>query len=568
MEKLLENTIPGAAFDSSSRDPPPRCHPGTRLAILQRCIDFIVSCTGKRKMRLVFGAAGVGKSAIMQSVAESVFPLAIFRASIFFFVNGRSDGSKAIVTLAYQLAAKSEPYRRLIEREITRDPSLLHSSMSVQFSKFIVDPFIEDPHLNSAGRVLIIIDGLDECDQSRTQREFLRLISHCCLTHPASPIVWMIASRPEPHIMSFFAQAGVQPAYEKEEIPVDSNEARADVEKFLHDELKIIQDEFSLNPTGLWPAEQDFWKVANAAGGLFAYAHTVTKFIGDPDVEDPTLQLHDVLEVIDAHPLPNVSREDHPMALLDALYSRILSKIPTKVERNTRKLLLTLAGVTYTETTEQAENFLSLCNFLGMTCDEAYAALRRLSSVLYVPRRNEAHEQQLRSFHKSFIDYISDFSRSGFSRDIDNEARQLHVQCTLRILDQAPDGVSVVNINYTFNGTPGGALVYGPGSDNISLTWPESDQEDPKTRLWIYKMAIVTVVIGVDHKEGAFYNPPYIRLLATRLASLTGSSSQILRDFVFVSSQTVPALVMLKSGIRVNLAVASCWNKAYSCKYL
>jgi hypothetical protein len=110
MKELLEKTILGAEFDSSARDPPPRCHPGTRLAILERCLRFIVDNNDK-KMRWVFGAAGVGKSAIMQTVAESPLPPVTLRASIFFNVTGRSDGSKSIITLAYQLAVKCRPYR-------------------------------------------------------------------------------------------------------------------------------------------------------------------------------------------------------------------------------------------------------------------------------------------------------------------------------------------------------------------------------------------------------------------------------------------------------------------------
>ncbi|EKM78994.1 hypothetical protein AGABI1DRAFT_129260 [Agaricus bisporus var. burnettii JB137-S8] len=144
-----------------------------------------------------------------------------------------------------------------------------------------VEPFIHHPYLKSIGRILIIIDGLDECNKLRTQRELLQLISDFCLTYPSSPIVWVIASRPEPHITSFFAQANVEAVYEKEEVLIDSDEAREDVEKLLCHELTNIQHEFSLSPESQWPSEQDFWKLASASGGLFVYANTVIKYIGD-----------------------------------------------------------------------------------------------------------------------------------------------------------------------------------------------------------------------------------------------------------------------------------------------
>jgi hypothetical protein len=85
-------------------------------------------------MRWVVGVAGVGKSAIMQTVAETPLRPVTLRASIFFFVRGRSDGSKAIITLAYQLAVESEPYRLFIELALARDPSLLQKAMLVQFN--------------------------------------------------------------------------------------------------------------------------------------------------------------------------------------------------------------------------------------------------------------------------------------------------------------------------------------------------------------------------------------------------------------------------------------------------
>jgi hypothetical protein len=416
--------------------------------------------------------------------------------------------------------------------------------MSVQFHKFIIEPFIHHPQLNSAGRVLIIIDGLDECDKSHTQRDLLQLISDFCLTYPSSPVVWIIASRPEHHITSFFARASVKTTYEKEEILVDSKQGRSDVERFLRIELMNIQNEFSLDPK--WLSEPDFWKIANASGGLFVYAHVVIRYIGDSDIGNPTLQLRDVLKVIDAHPLPHGPGEEHPMALLDLLYSRILSKVPGRVRENTRKLLLALVIGWKPQFDKEGRSFIVLCNWLGMTGDEAYAALRPLSSVLDIPGRDEARKKSLQYFHKSFLDYISDFSRSGFSRDIEREARQLDVPCTFRILEQAPDGIDVGDdLNYEVQGEPSvGVLARGPGTGrNISLTWQlEADEEscwdDDRTRLLVYKRAIGIVAEEIRHREQAFCTVPCIRAF-TRFDILSENSQKSL-EVAFVSPSCAP----------------------------
>jgi hypothetical protein len=206
MEKFLENTILGAGFGSSGRGPPPRCHPGTCLPILKRCLSFISDCGSVKKMRWVFGAAGVGKSAIMQSVAESPELPVSFHVSLLLSINGRDDETKQfILTLSYQFAAKSDLYCQLIEREITRDPSLFRSSM-VKFNKLIVGPFIHNAQLKSAGRVLVTIDGLDECKNHHIQQKLLRSISVLCVTYPSPPLVWLISSHPWPHITPFFSR--------------------------------------------------------------------------------------------------------------------------------------------------------------------------------------------------------------------------------------------------------------------------------------------------------------------------------------------------------------------------
>jgi hypothetical protein len=516
MEKLMENTILGAEFDSSDRDPPPRCHPGTRLAVLERCLSFISNCDGVKKMRWVFGAAGVGKSAIMQSVAEYPELPVGSHVSIFFSINGRNDGTKAILTLCYQFAAKFDSYRETIELEITRDPSLLRSSMAKQFSKLIVEPFIHNTRLKSAGRMLIIIDGLDECKNHQTQQELLRLISNLCLTHPSSPLVWLIASRPEPHITSFFSRHNVIPAYEREEIVVNTNEARADVERFLRIKFADIKDESnSLGPR--WPEEQHLWKVACAAGGLFAYAHTVIKYVGDSRIGSPVSQLSDVLHVIDGHPAADLPGEEHPMALLDALYKRILANVPHKIMINTRKLLLAMAsGWGSIFRYHIIDNFIVLCNWLGITADEAYAAVNHLRSILNVPRRDKAHEGNLIAFHKSFIDYMCDFSRSGFSPDILDEARQLSAQCIFRILDEVPDGIELCIAEAGFLG---GDLASGPVTrDRITLTWSVEDVnawDDSQTRLNMYKLAAEEVLNGMKREDPIFQTEFCIRFLTT-----------------------------------------------------
>ncbi|KAF7773209.1 hypothetical protein Agabi119p4_5376 [Agaricus bisporus var. burnettii] len=558
MKELLQATIVGAEFDSSDRDPPPRCHPGTRLAILQRCLDFISRCRNEGKLRWIVGAAGVGKSAVMQIVAEKTPDDVIF-ASVFLSVNGRADGTKTIVTIAYQLAVKCELYRHFIRQEITKDPSLVRKSLSVHFQKFIVEPFIHRHLFDPPRQFLVLIDGLDECDSPRTQRELLALISDFCITNPTSPIAWVVASRPEPHITSFFDNVKVVSVYSKEEMAVDSEEACDDVQRYLRHELREIQFAY---PTLLrkrqWPSELELTRIAAAAGGLFVYASTVVRYIDDSRYGDPATQLNDILVSIDAGPKDGASGTNGPLAQLDALYERILSKVPDKVMDNTRMLLLLRLGDDWS-----GEPFRVQCNLLGLTEDAAYGAIRHLHSIVKVSAPESADDEPLEFFHKSFEDYLCDFKRSGFSDNIKADAQQLSARISLRIVQQVTDFDGAAS--ETLKCGASGYLKGGPDiCKTISLSWPGDERfamEDEGLKLKLYTYAIDN--IASNFEKTSFYSISCFQALTTRFAEY-GSffPFNLLREFAF--NKLRPELAELGKVKRVPLWAldyAAIWGK-------
>jgi hypothetical protein len=155
-----------------------------------------------------------------------------------------------------------------------------------------------------------------------------------------------------------------------------------------------------------------------------------------------------------------------------------------------------------------------------MTPDEAYAAINHLRSVLLVPGRDKAHEEGLKPFHKSFIDYISDFSRSGFSSDIQHEAQQIRMQCAFRIIKEVPNGCQFSDRDYAFYY---GALARTLGvGDQISLIWPTDkgiSLDDNDVRRAMYTLAIGSVAAGVNRGDPVFQTESCIRLLITRFRS-------------------------------------------------
>ncbi|KXN88406.1 hypothetical protein AN958_07388 [Leucoagaricus sp. SymC.cos] len=172
MRDFAKHTIRGAAVDSSARDPPPRCHPGTRLSTIEETHSLCSACLPPQRLAWIVGPAGVGKSAIMQTVAET---LPNMGAALFLSVNGRDDSTKVIATLAYQLAAKFPCYCDYVRAHASQDPTVFEKSMSVQFNDFIAVPFGKRHIYRGQKSLVMFIDGVDEYVEKYLRDSFSKI---------------------------------------------------------------------------------------------------------------------------------------------------------------------------------------------------------------------------------------------------------------------------------------------------------------------------------------------------------------------------------------------------------
>ena len=58
--------------------------------------------------------------------------------------------------------------------------------------------------------MLVIVDGLDECESVSAQHDILRLIARLITANPNLPLRFLITSRPEPHIHSLLQSGNCQ----------------------------------------------------------------------------------------------------------------------------------------------------------------------------------------------------------------------------------------------------------------------------------------------------------------------------------------------------------------------
>lgn len=206
IRKLTQRVLVGAEFDSNARDPPPRCHEGTRESLIAKIQNWLGDLRKAKKLLWLNGPAGVGKSAIMQTLAEAEARLGRLGASLFFSrTDKRHDPAKVLPTLAFQLALTNPSYRAYIVEQLTLNPLLLDKSIREQFHKLIVEPFaLRKPRVPDDIRC-ILLDGLDECQGEDAQCNLIQLISDFIRHYPTVPIIWIIATRPEEHLKIKFA---------------------------------------------------------------------------------------------------------------------------------------------------------------------------------------------------------------------------------------------------------------------------------------------------------------------------------------------------------------------------
>jgi len=420
--------------DSADRDPPPRCHPGTRKKATEDIVRWIEEPNPSSTVLWVNGRAGVGKSALMQKIAELGL---IYFGGCFFFrrgIPGSNVKDHLFSTLAYQLAMNVDGMLEAVDRAVMQDFSLPKMSAAVQLKRLILEPIRLLPI--PLHPTIIIIDGLDECEGFNSQRDILTLIGQLAMD-PGVAIRFVIASRPEHQICDMFNK---EPLFLRTRRLVldEGYDTAADIERYLREKFEDIHSrnrDIMPYVKGPWPSEEDLKTLLWRASGQFIYAATVTKFVdSDADFRTPEEKLNIILK-----PGP---MQASAFSELDRLYTQILSQYPDcEVLVDTLGVNFVLEDVPLGKSNSPA--IIAMITGLGEA--KVLMVFRALQSVMEVrndPVFDDADDnepngtniQWVKLSHRSFYDFLTDKARSG-PYFIDEELFGGRVYC--RILEFA-----------------------------------------------------------------------------------------------------------------------------------
>ncbi|KAF6755309.1 hypothetical protein DFP72DRAFT_1169581 [Ephemerocybe angulata] len=439
LDFLSKHMASGAIHDSKERCDAPKCMEETRVAVQDEILSWITDGhhdANPKRILWVTGPAGTGKTAILGTIAERCKADGRLAATFFFssFSGSVARRSKThlVSTLAYQLLEHEGldqigQFRTRMCQAIRRNPAILQKRLQTQLDELILLPFRHGASNGaipmSQHRMVIIIDGLDECDcveddvpaggSSRKRRtkegeqiEILSAILHAA-NDPSFPFVIIIASRPELAIREFFS-TGLARDTTKELFLDNKYNPDADIRLFYEAKFSSIRRRFNLSPE--WPSVKELLKLVANASGQFIYAATVMRFVEGPPpgtqnvapaaqgLRTPHQRLERIIDLRTRVHSPNV----RPLEALDTLYVSVM--------RTCSEPLLSikwLRAINYRGTRMPAR---LLRLWFEQSPGEEACTLGSLSSLIYIPSNPNCDEDY--SFHhKSFVDFFEDESR-------------------------------------------------------------------------------------------------------------------------------------------------------------
>ncbi|KAF9443319.1 hypothetical protein P691DRAFT_679795, partial [Macrolepiota fuliginosa MF-IS2] len=354
----------------------------------------------------IFGPAAVGKSAVAQTVAEEFKRAGRLGASFFFSRPNHLDNPDWVIpTIVYQLATQNGEYKRIVTQCLVDDILILDKNRSTQFRELIIEPFrilmTLYPH-TVREPLLIVLDGLDECNNKEAQCEFIDLIN----THIWQvPLRWVICSRPDWLLMTVLSNPDFAVTCRREELKICDDEAQRDVQRLLEVEFDKIRQKYRDRLPVDWPPEHQQRRIASVASGHLGFTSFILRFIGDEQYHNPDGQLKVCMVFLGGgHTIGPIS----PLHALDDLYCQVLSDVPADILSTTMRILgLVIVDRHGLDSADDQARFLGLDQFTF------HRALQNLHSVVYVPPIEESNTTPLHIYHASFSDFLDDARRSG-----------------------------------------------------------------------------------------------------------------------------------------------------------
>ncbi|KAJ2933094.1 hypothetical protein H1R20_g4013, partial [Candolleomyces eurysporus] len=384
--------------DRETSPPNSACFPGTRTDVIRAIVAWADSTLlWNTHVLWLYGYVGCGKSAIALAVALKFEERNRLVGSFFFFRNtgDRSRMTRFATTLACQLAAAIPEAAPFIEKAVKAEPGLLKSNLVAQLRRLVYEPFKAAAKRGRLlktsllkGPFLIVIDGLDECEDRQDVQAFIDDMLHFFKRNPLVPLRFFITSRVEQHIQGLLENDQVRLTN------LVNHCSRKDIDTFM---CTYFEAEKLRNPVvkayirehGDWPTKENKDLLVDHISGSFIFASALFKYIVDPTNKRST-------------PMERLPHTLNMSPGLDTLYKQTLSR--SQDLPHSSIIISTLALLF------EPLPIIGIAELLRIETFEVVRVLVNLQAIIHIPGTDDI---PVTICHTSLRDFLTTESRSG-----------------------------------------------------------------------------------------------------------------------------------------------------------
>ncbi|RXW23753.1 hypothetical protein EST38_g2105 [Candolleomyces aberdarensis] len=373
VQRLKPITDASHTRDRENSPPNSACFPGTRTDVIRTIVAWVDSwLLWNTHILWLYGYVGCGKSAIALAIAVILEESKRLVGSFFFYQNtgDRSRMTKFATTLACQLAAAIPEAAPFIEKAVKAEPGLLQSNLVAQLRRLVLEPFKAASWSGRLlwtslvkGSFLIVIDGLDECEDRQQVEAFIDDLINFFKKNPLVPLRFFITSRVEQHIQGRLKDNQVRLEN------LVNHCLRNDIDTFMttcFEEAKKLFPVIAayIEEHGDWPTKEEKDTLVDHIDGSFIFASALFKYIVDPtDIQSTPMQR-----------LPLTLNMDPG---LDTLYANTLSR--SQQLSDFSDIISTLA------LTFEPLPITGIAELLGIKSFEVVRVLIELQAIIHIP---------------------------------------------------------------------------------------------------------------------------------------------------------------------------------------
>lgn len=400
-------------------------------------MHFLRNRNSLSRVLCLTGPAGIGKTALQQTIAEQCAALGILASSFFFSYTDPTRNTVAclIATIAYQLGLKNADLRDLIAASVQEDPLIFAKTVTSQLESLVVGPLkrlqsdhdgpLSFPHA-------ILVDGVDEC-RAQDHGQVLLAIRNIVESIAPIPFRIFVASRPEQVILEALGPGGeLQGLAYQVELGEDGNTTK-NIRRMLQRRLLELH---------VSPSAGDLDRVARAASGRYVYAATVVRYVKTPHAS-PEEKWRAVVAWASAggggaSPLA-------PRDPLHVLYGGILSLARESYEQESGKspgfMLLLMALITAAKPGDILLGFHYGCLARLFGLDEGFVErlAMNIGALVTISTDTDA-ASSVKFYHKSCQDFLEDSKLSLHlhvtNNDIDEFLVGVYLRCFVKYADE------------------------------------------------------------------------------------------------------------------------------------